>query len=66
MSAALHRSIPNLIADAKAAAERIALVTRSWPINTPQRAAIDEVSATCHGLMRCLADLHGRVPQRSA
>jgi hypothetical protein len=56
-----------VVADVQAAAQRLSIATRSWSTVEPPRAAIDEAIATCHGLRRVLAELHGRVePQRVA
>jgi len=46
-----------LIADIQRASQRLSIATRSWSTIQPQRAAIDEVASTAHGLQRALAQL---------
>jgi hypothetical protein len=51
------RSLPQLLSDARQAAERIALATRSWPMFCPDTVAIDEISNTLLGLQRTVSEL---------
>ena len=57
MNAIASRSLPDLLSDTARAAERLALVTRSWPVFCPDIAAVDEISNTLAGMQRTVAEL---------
>jgi hypothetical protein len=51
------RNLPQLLADAQAAAQRASIATRSWPAFMPSTPAVDELANTVEGLRRTLCEL---------
>lgn len=62
------RSLPQLLADAQQAAQRLSTATRSWPAFMPSEAALDEIANTVEGLRLTLCELrpHTTTPPRAA
>ena len=57
MNTALTRNLPQLLADAQAAAQRASIATRSWPAFMPSTPAVDELANTVEGLRRTFCEL---------
>jgi hypothetical protein len=66
MNAIAQRSLPKLLEDAHAAAERLSIATRSWSTFLPNVVALEEVSNVAEGLRRTLLELRPHAAQLKA
>jgi hypothetical protein len=66
MNAIASRSLPQVLHDAHAAAERLAVATRSWSVFEPSTVALEEVSNVAEGFRRTLLELRPHAAQLKA
>jgi hypothetical protein len=66
MNAIAQRSLPRLLEDAHAAAQRLSIATRSWPTFLPSVPALDEALNSTEGLRRTLLELRPHAEELKA
>ncbi len=63
MNPIAQRTLPKLLEDAHAAAERLSLSSRSWSTFMPNRAALEEAANVVEGLRRTICELQPHAEQ---